>query len=1428
MARKQHLINVHTSTSTTAPTGASLYLGEIAVQHTENNPALWIKMGSAQTSTDYEKFIGETEIMTLIEDSKILGSGYTYSGLSYVNSATTIADAYSALTNEVILNEKVGAAAINELNRRVNELSGNTSNVEELINENEEIIAGALNILSNRIGTVETHMTGDYIPLTGYELASGTSEEELGLSEEDTVNEAFGKLQKQMLDNEEAVAAGFNYFRDRLDDIDEEISHNTGVTALSGAVQSLSSATRSLSANVESSLSSLVDDYLPDNYTNTGTTNELSGVVMSISAKTSGVLTLNLNGVEQGQYSPSANTTINLEAIQEITGADVLLTGYELATGSTEADLVVVATDTVNEAFGKLQKQNYDNEAVVAGALNDIDERIYALSGEVVSAITIIDSLSGFSEEISALTIDLEVLSGAVVAKDFVIAQALNSLNDRVETIEENSGLTALSASVIDNKSDISALSASVIDNEEAISGLTVSLIEFSGAMQDTEYVVAQTFNSVNDRLLALEGNSGLTALSASVVTNKDNIASVSGSVIEASAATVAIKTGLDNLSAVTLTGVSLNSTPLTVTNYNVSVPVTTSGSGIASASATGSLADAKAVKEYVEDLVSSSVDYKGATASTPASAVKGDLYIASADFMIGSDKVETGDFIIYNGTGWDIIEKNLDGAITGSLTGNTITLGDSVNSIKSLANGTAGQVLKMGSSAPEWGDLPVLSSATTGAGNVVSSIQVNGHEITYVKDFTAATNADLTSLSASVVDNENNISALSASVVDNKNEISAVTVDVDELSGMVVTIDYVVAQALNNLNDRIDEIEEDSGLTVLSASVVSNKNDVVALSASVVDNNSNVTALSASVVDNANKVVGLSASVVTNETNITSLSASVVDNRGAISAVSIDLIALSGVVEDNELVTAEALISLNNKIDELSGNTGFDGFEEITWSALKTLRDSSGLTPGKQYRITDYNTTTSQEDTQAAGHQFDIIVVADSVNKLNENARAALHSGDAYFSTSGANLNAWEIKYCLDNDTTRFYWAVTGSTGRGVIYYMKDEWNNECSYDFKNIQFKRYDVMGFTLNRGQYYSDLSARVEAWLNSVKNTLPYRFYRGYSDPVSGQDAVDEGYADLLDVDEEEILESGLKYCILDDPEWLGDPGLIASFDDSINFDWFYTFTNRINNLNSDKSLTKECYNNVIKSEDYLRDNIFLNNSLNNGCYNNTLGAFCYNNTFGNNFGHNTFGNSCNSNTFGNSCYNNTFGNECGHNTFGNSCNSNTFGNSCYSNTFGNSYNYNTFGNDCLNNTFGTSCANNTLGNDCLNNTFGTICYSNTFGNTCNSNTFGNGCSYNTFGDSCYQIIFNKEYVQRVIVENGNQFITLTSTQTTSPSLPLRNITIAQGVNNSVTVKTISHNTLNDTFQTTYANDASGNTVAVNIADIAGVATLLSQI
>ncbi len=124
-----------------------------------------------------------------------------------------------------------------------------------------------------------------------------------------------------------------------------------------------------------------------------------------------------------------------------------------------------------------------------------------------------------------------------------------------------------------------------------------------------------------------------------------------------------------------------------------------------------------------------------------------------------------------------------------------------------------------------------------------------------------------------------------------------------------------------------------------------------------------------------------------------------------------------------------------------------------ITYTDLKALRDNNQLKPGQFYRITNYQCTTTQATTSAASHLFDIIVRADDIDTLNEEAWATNHVGDTYF--SDCNLSAWKLWYCLDNDTDRFKWADP-INGKGIIYRMIDEFNNDCPYDFKNILFTK------------------------------------------------------------------------------------------------------------------------------------------------------------------------------------------------------------------------------------------------------------------------------------------------------------------------------------------------------------------------------------
>ena len=514
----------------------------------------------------------------------------------------------------------------------------------------------------------------------------------------------------------------------------------------------------------------------------------------------------------------------------------------------------------------------------------------------------------------------------------------------------------------------------------------------------------------------------------------------------------------------------------------------------------------------------------------------------------------------------------------------------------------------------------------------------------------------------------------------------------------------------------------------------------------------------------------------------------------------------------------------------------------QVKYAELKSLRDNGQLVPGQQYRITDYTCTTTQANTKSAGHLFDIIVTADSESKLNEEARAVLHIGDTYFANS--NLSAWKLWYCLDNDTNRFAWADT-TNGKGVIYRMIDEYGNDCPYDFKNIQFKRYDVSGFKLIETDYYkSNFSKQKKSWFNSVKNTLPYRFYAGYSTPISGQEIIDAGEDWLWGIS----VDPKLTYCAIDYPSDYIDYGtveLVASFDkETIGYGWFYTFTYRDNNINYDNSLMWGCSDNIIKGPyNRLQNNVVINIDYVDdasgepylaSCTNNIIGIECSSNTFGRGCSGNIFARKCEGNTFGNDCKWNTFGDYCDYNDFGEFCENNTFGNSCkyniikgsddpyydqnfvnsrfgsynifgdhcYKNTFGHDCNSNTFRELCENNTFGNQCDGNTLGNDCANNTFGNYCGSNTFGNSSRGNTLGNHCYNNSFGNSCGYIKIQKDYVEYIIVENGNQYIDITSTQTTSASTLLRNFAIAQGVNNSSTVKTISHNTAGDTFKTTY--------------------------
>jgi len=432
MARKKHLINVHTSTGTTAPTGASLYLGEIAVQHTPNDPALWIKVGSAETSTEYEKFIGLTEITNIFNMSHILGSGYTYSGLPHVNSATTIADAYSALTEELIDDELVTAAALNDLNDRIGSLSGlvseidieplsasvvtnvqNISILSGVVEENELVTAAALNDLNDKINMISANTSGDYITREEFE------------------------------DHEEVAAAAFNDLNSRIIDLsgdtDERINNiNSQFTVLSGMVLELSG-------------------------------NSGAGAITSVTIDGSG------NVVTNATYINSALTITK----------GIIETGI-LGSGYTYSGLPYVNSATsIADAYSALTKEIIDDEKVTAAALNDLNGRF----ANVPSSADV-ENLSAVVYTLSATLEDDELVIAATLndLNDKVNVISANTSGNflTVEEYEENeeviaAALNDLNARIIDLSGDTSDISDSVSNYGQQIQVLSGIVADISG-----------------------------------------------------------------------------------------------------------------------------------------------------------------------------------------------------------------------------------------------------------------------------------------------------------------------------------------------------------------------------------------------------------------------------------------------------------------------------------------------------------------------------------------------------------------------------------------------------------------------------------------------------------------------------------------------------------------------------------------------------------------------------------------------------------------------------------------------------------------------------------------------------------------------------------------------------------------------------------
>ena len=302
---------------------------------------------------------------------------------------------------------------------------------------------------------------------------------------------------------------------------------------------------------------------------------------------------------------------------------------------------------------------------------------------------------------------------------------------------------------------------------------------------------------------------------------------------------------------------------------------------------------------------------------------------------------------------------------------------------------------------------------------------------------------------------------------------------------------------------------------------------------------------------------------------------------------------------------------------DDSDDSSGVKLYYNVTYDELVNLRNNSALIPGTKYRITDYDVYDGSEvefaecsgiadlpEFKSAHHHFDILVTAIDNSHLDCNAKA-LHSArdtENYF--TNVDLSKWELKYDLDNDKSKYSWALntnyrkqaeyksysfsqgeipadadvlykfnlggalvdiehiakeaTGTVinidtsgftgtglplgfdlisvgseavvtlrkegtnliaivtsganqifnmtiasnkkldiyyrnayqhleGKGIIYYMKDDENNECPYDFKNIMFKCGDEHVYTFDANEDVTIVPEYTEEYINIQKNS-----------------------------------------------------------------------------------------------------------------------------------------------------------------------------------------------------------------------------------------------------------------------------------------------------------------------------------------------------
>lgn len=440
-----------------------------------------------------------------------------------------------------------------------------------------------------------------------------------------------------------------------------------------------------------------------------------------------------------------------------------------------------------------------------------LDEINFEEENSVVRGYVILDNEL---DENSPHAITNSAITSVIYENEEIVAAALNDLNDRVNTIANTniSGEGVISVTgnfgsgytISHDNADVSSSAASETLVSEgtfrAISEISEDSYGHVTAITATTYTLPASITNVSATgdtyvSISVANGSAITIATNEAASLDDNTAS--GMVADSKAVVDYVKSKIENIKNVTTIGgvaVPTSASTYTVESGNTLIDIQTAADGAsgikttispvtgATSSSTVGLVINTDVKSYIDDILTSVMHYKGVADSLPATAETGDVYIVGTQFTISGETAEVGDYIVYHDPeGWSIIEKNDTGAVTSTgLTSGAMVLADGTHALVSA--GTVGNT-----------NTPIYLNA--GVPTAIDAPESGTTELVYGSAVTLATVQGL-DIIAELPELDTELNSGSTNGVQN----SAIT-------RVILENEEAVAAALNDLNDGINDL---------------------------------------------------------------------------------------------------------------------------------------------------------------------------------------------------------------------------------------------------------------------------------------------------------------------------------------------------------------------------------------------------------------------------------------------------------------------------------------------------------------------------------------------------------------------------------------------------------------------------------------------